>query len=103
MGYLTCHYLAVVPEELAEQVRDALEKESGYGGTLFDEPVTWYDRDDTCEFVSTKFPLATITIRGQGEDDGDTWIEHWHNGRVRFARREPWKAPTADEFNWDDQ
>ena len=45
------------------------------------EYVKWYDYDDDILRVSNEFKDVLITVYGNGEDDGDKWVQYFYNGR----------------------
>lgn len=46
--------------------------------------VKWYNEEaDMIEF-SKRFPAATFTVEGHGEEEGDIWRHRYRNGNVMY-------------------
>ena len=46
--------------------------------------------------VSRRHPEAVFTLRGEGEDPGDRWVEYHQNGRIQVERLPEWTPPPFD-------
>ena len=54
-------------------------KEDFYWNTQ--ECVKWYDYEADVLRISNKFPDVVISVYGNGEDDGDKWVQYFYNGK----------------------
>ncbi len=100
MGYYTKFSIATQPADQVRSVRDSIEYEIEYEIEYdpFDgEEVKWYEVAETLEAVSRKHPGAVITVRGEGQEVGDEWVIHAHDGQTEHHKRERWEPPLASE------
>ena len=98
MGYYT--YLSVeidLEEPDVEQVAEALGDVISDTDVAFwrsalsgETEVKWYDGTADMREVSRRHPEAVITLRGEGEDANDRWVEYHHNGRVQREEMPEW-------------
>ena len=103
MGYQT--YMCIEISEggpALEQVAEKVGEVTGEPGVAFwesalqGEGVKWYDRESDMRKVSTRFPEAVFTLRGEGEDPGDQWVEYYKNGKLQVEERPEWNPPPFD-------
>ena len=89
MGYYT--YLSVeidreepTVEQVAEAVADvAKDTDVAFWRSALtgETEVKWYDGTADMKQVSRRYPEAVLTLRGEGEDPDDRWVEyHWYRG-----------------------
>lgn len=62
----------------------------------------WYERRTDMAALSSRYPDVLFTIKGQGEDTGDLWVEYWRDGKVQcevptFAPFDPSKLRSPDD------
>ena len=89
MGYYT--YLSIeidreepTVEQVAETVAD-VAKDTDFAfwrsALTGETEVKWYDGTADMKQVSRRYPEAVLTLRGEGEDPDDRWVEyHWYRG-----------------------
>lgn len=46
------------------------------------EPTKWYDHDSDMLAVSTLLPGVTLTLSGEGEEQGDVWRKVYRDGKI---------------------
>ena len=89
MGYYT--YLSIeidreepTVEQVAETVADvAKDSDVAFWRSALtgETEVKWYDGTADMKQVSRRHPEAVLTLRGEGEDPDDRWVEyHWYRG-----------------------
>ncbi len=49
---------------------------------------SWYDNEDDCLRFSKKYPNTTITVHGDGEENGDIWKARYRNGEFERIKLE---------------
>lgn len=84
MGYYTSYSISVSDESKLNKVLKLLHNISD-GEVPSDSAyfnAKWYDFEEHVYAVSKQVPNILITIEGEGEDNGDLWIEYWMNGKV---------------------
>ena len=104
MGYYT--YLSVeidIEEVTVDQVAGALAEVNNDTDVAFwrsallgETEVKWYDGTADMKKVSQRFPDAVITLRGEGEDSNDRWVEYHHNGKVQREDMPEWTPALYD-------
>ena len=89
MGYYTHLSIEIDREEpTVEQVAEAVADVVNDTDVAFwrsaltgETEVKWYDGAADMKQVSRRYPEAALTLRGQGEDPDDRWVEyHWYRG-----------------------
>ena len=89
MGYYT-HYSLSYTGATATEVVAAFKKHRNYFGFedekdlvyQMKEPAKWYDHNDDMLAVSTLLPGATLTLDGEGEEQGDVWRKVYRDGKI---------------------
>ena len=81
MGYYTRHELTV-SDGFATDYLDDLESISGYQA-LFEDEIKWYDHERDMRKLSDKHPNILFTLKGDGEEQGDQWIEYHKAGKMQ--------------------
>lgn len=95
MGYYTFHTLEVSEGHIQEHV-DQLGSISHYGEDMFEgEQVKWYDREKDMRAHSSNWPELMFTLKGEGEESGDIWIEYYKAGKMQRCEAKI----TFDEFD----
>lgn len=104
MGYYT--YLSIeidreapTVEQVAETVADVTNDTDvafWKSALLGETEVKWYDGTDDMKKVSRRFSDAVITLRGEGEDSNDRWVEYHHNGKVQREDMPEWAPDPYD-------
>ena len=104
MGY--CTYLSIEidrEEPTVEQVAEAVADVANDTAVAFwrsaltgETEVKWYDGTADMKQVSRRYPEAVLTLRGEGEDPDDRWVEYHQNGRVQVERMPEWTPPPFD-------
>lgn len=85
MGYYTKFKISVEPSEMTDEVLAFLADASGYSAESIaggGSSIKWYNYEDHVLEASTRFPVAVITIDGDGEDAGDVWRMYATGGAV---------------------
>ena len=104
MGYYTYLSVEIDKEEpTIDQVAEALGDVISDTDVAFwrsalsgETGVKWYDGTADMRKVSQRFPEAVITLRGEGEDADDRWVEYHQNGRVQREEMPEWTPPPYD-------
>ena len=104
MGYYTYLSIEIDREEpTVEQVAEAVGKVTNDTDVAFwrsaltgQTEVKWYERESDMRKVSRRHPEAVFTLRGEGEDPGDRWVEYHQNGRIQVERLPEWTPPPFD-------
>ena len=66
-------------------------------GALAGDPETkWYERTETMTQISQMWPDTLFTLEGEGDEQGDVWIEYHFNGKVQKERQPEWVRPRFD-------
>lgn len=82
MGYYTVHKLVIVSgDDYMTDYESEIKEESGYGDSLFNHEVKWYDYEKDMLLYSKKHPKVVFLIEGEGEDREDIWRAYFKNGR----------------------
>ena len=61
----------------------AIETLSGYGRSLFDEEVKWYNYEEQMKAYSKMYPELLFIINGQGEEHDDLFNAYFKDGKVQ--------------------
>ena len=72
-------------EPIVKIVRHMMRKhnnEDAYYGLLSEESAKWYDHEEEILELSEEFPDFVFILSGDGEEQGDVWKKHFHNGYV---------------------
>ena len=82
MGYYTYYDLEV--EGITDNVdyKHEIAEISGYTN-LFDGLYKWYDHEQDMRKLSARYPECLFTLRGEGEESGDIWVEYHKNGKMQ--------------------
>ena len=104
MGYYTYLSIEIDREEPAvEQVAEAVADVAKDSDVAFwksaltgETEVKWYDGTADMKQVSRRYPEAVLTLRGEGEDPDDRWVEYHQNGRIQVERLPEWTPPPFD-------
>lgn len=89
MGYGTRYNLTV--HEGDKCIEDILEENEDFNGLYyaFDEhgegidEVKWYDHDEDMIELSKKYPDIVFSLKGDGEEQGDSWYKYFKSGKVQ--------------------
>lgn len=88
MGYYSFFKFDVIDKKTkewtpdADLVIDALLEKSGYGSTLLEDEVKWYDHEKDCIAISASFPDVIIIVDREGEESGDFARDYYCNGKL---------------------
>ena len=104
MGYYTYLSVEIDKEEpTIDQVAEALADVNNDSDAAFwrsalegETEVKWYDGTADMRKVSLRHPEAVVTLRGEGEDANDRWVEYHHNGGVQREEMPEWNPPPFD-------
>ena len=104
MSYYTYLSIEIDREEpTVEQVAETVGKVTNDTDVAFwrsaltgETEVKWYDGTADMKQVSRRYPEAVLTLRGEGEDPDDRWVEYHKNGRVQVERMPEWTPPPCD-------
>ncbi len=53
----------------------------------------WYEHEKDVRELSAQFPTLFITLRGDGEEQGDQWIEYYKAGKMQRVEAKITFAP----------
>lgn len=102
MGYSTGYYLDVHRGDL--QIQDILEAVGEeFGGLYYAvdidgdrlDDVKWYDHEKDMRELSIKYPETVFVLRGEGEENDDSWYKYFKNGKMQDC----YAKITYDEYN----
>ena len=86
-------------EQVAETVADVTKDTDvafWKSALLGETEVKWYERESDMRKVSRRHPEAVFTLRGEGEDPADQWVEYYQNGKLQAEERPEWTPPPYD-------
>src|SRR5688500_12222794 len=91
MGYLTLFNITYSErrEEIrtyAHQLSDEQMKDPNGFCYSDDDCVKWYNYEKDMLFLSQQFPNVLMTVKGEGEDRDDVWIQYFKNGKCSKAK-----------------
>lgn len=97
MGYYTYFTMEIetknrvaVSEQITNKVADRLKDLIGierldgvHDGHMDIGDLKWYNSEDDMYRISKEFPNLVFHLHGDGEESGDIWERHWHDGLVQ--------------------
>ncbi len=91
MGYYTHHTLRVDGDtnliaELVAENEDASWSLAKNGDT--EESSKWYNHREDMRIFSLRHPDVLFTLKGEGEESGDIWIEYYKGGKMQYCKAE---------------
>jgi hypothetical protein len=93
MGYYTDFKLEIKDSSVdVDNVLEELQSISGYRFYIKDgriesyDVIKWYDHILDMRNISMKFPNVLFYLYGNGEDEGDMWLEYYLNGSYQRAK-----------------
>lgn len=66
---------------------------------VYDEEERWYQHEADMIELSKRHPTIMFTLEGEGEWQGDVWIKHFKDGKVK-VRKVITRMPEFDEVEW---
>ena len=93
MGYYTNHELTVSDDKILDH-KKAIEIESGCAGLFEGERCKWYGHRGDMLVYSKEYPGVVFTLKGEGEESGDIWVEYYKGGKMQQCKAKI----TFDEF-----
>ena len=104
MGYYTYVNMEIneggpTLEQVAETVGDVTkDTDINYwvGALQGENEVKWYEHESDMRKVSRRHPEAVFTLRGEGEDPADQWVEYYKNGKLQVEARPEWTPSPFD-------
>ena len=104
MGYYTRYQLEWSPadaftfEDAAQELADIANEDLRWWGDIVKgwNNVKWYEYRDHMKTLSMNHPNMVFSLRGEGEESGDIWLEYFQNGQ--YIRHTPpeWEVPPFD-------
>ena len=82
MGYWTHHELKVDEGDIGYHA-EQIVKLTPYADIFDGEAVKWYDHEEHMRTYSKLHPETLFTLKGEGEEIEDVWIEYHKNGRMQ--------------------
>lgn len=88
MGYLTTFHIDISDSEYEHAIGEWIHANDPdsyldllwkYGG----EEWKWYDHEVDMRALSLAWPAITFTMRGNGEDNDDMWVEYYLGGLMQ--------------------
>lgn len=73
---------------------EGLDYAIGTDGDRLDD-VKWYYHEEDMKDLSLKFPEIVFVLRGEGEDNDDTWYKYFKNGKMQSC----YAVITFDEYD----
>lgn len=95
MGYYTTHKLEILEnQDYSVDYEKEISELADYQN-CFDDEIKWYGHEEDMRRYSEKYPNVLFKLYGDGEENGDLWVEYYRNG---LMQREKAKI-TFNEFN----
>lgn len=82
MGYNTAYRIEITGKD-NDLALAYLEKISGYGESIHDESIKWFNCVEDAEKTSKRFPEVLIEIYGDGDESDDNWRMLIKNGKAK--------------------
>ncbi len=60
---------------------------------------SWYEHEEDMRALSEEHPSVTFTLYGSGEEQGDKWIKHFRDGKMKH-RKATLVMPEESEVEW---
>lgn len=89
MGYYTRFELKV--HEGDRNIEDILKESQEFDGLDYamdesgegEEPVKWYSHVKDMLSLSEKYPDVVFSLKGDGEEQGDSWFKYFRDGKMQ--------------------
>jgi len=86
MGYYTTHKLEIISgDDYVTDYKAEISKSTGYAD-CFSEEIKWYEHEKDMRNFSEKHPGVLFKLSGEGEDNGDIWVEYYKNGKMQRCK-----------------
>jgi len=101
MGYYTSYTLEV-EDKHANLIEELCVTNEDAGYALYTDGSTqdsckWYDHKDDMLRFSQKHPDVMFTLKGEGEEAGDVWVEYYLGGKCQRCKA----SITFEDFDPD--
>lgn len=85
MGYYTHFSISIDGYTGEDFEEDFISKELEWGNP-FEDDCKWYDHVKDMKKISLKYPDLIFHLKGEGEENIDTWYKHFKNGKMQICR-----------------
>lgn len=88
MGYYTRHDLEILNgNDYTTDYKSEISELAGYGD-CFDDRIKWYNHEEDMRTYSQSHPNVLFKLSGDGEENGDLWVEYYFNGKMQREKIE---------------
>lgn len=105
MGYLTLFEITYSEKtkEIKKYAKELSDENINNDGFYYNDEdyVTWYHYERDMLQLSKEFPDVLMTVKGQGEDDDDRWIQYFKGGKYTNQKMATITI-VYDEYNEND-
>jgi len=90
MGYYTEYTLEI--ENNIEEIESWCNENDRDGYNIYDayigdmDSCKWYEHEEDMRKLSLEFPTTLFTLSGKGEENEDTWIKYFKNGKMQVCK-----------------
>lgn len=92
MGYNTRFNLTILEGD--KTVNEIMKENEDFDGLHYAiddngesiETVKWYNHSEDMIKLSKKYPDIVFSLKGDGEEQGDSWYKYFKNGKVQECR-----------------
>lgn len=85
MGYYTQHELEVTPTDFDINHKGEISRISKYSD-CFEDEIKWYSHEKDMRLYSRMYPELLFKLLGEGEENGDLWVEYYKNGKMQRCK-----------------
>jgi hypothetical protein len=87
MGYYTRYELEILEgDDNVTDYEHELSMSTGYGASVFDDEIKWYDWLKDITKYSLSHPSVLFLISGEGEENGDIWRCYVKSGLHQYTK-----------------
>lgn len=93
MGYYTTHKLEILEgDDYTTDYKKEISDLAGYS-YCFEDSIKWYNHEADMRTYSECHPNVLFKLSGDGEENGDLWVEYYLNGKMQREKIEIKFAP----------